>query len=293
MPLRRRRIAPAVRALLGIAALAAVPPAAAQIVGHAAIDPVATLPQCALDGAGQQRWFFAHASVGGNLIEGLADLHAADPVRFQLATEWVGYDDASQLCTAPAGTSPGTVYECDRGNPGWQAKLTIFDRSVRLAGWRQPAVDLVLDKLCFIDQDADAGTYLASMAALEAGYPYTRFVYATMPLTTGEDADNVLRNQYNQAVRAQAAASGALLFDLADMEAHDPAGVAQSFQSGGHTWQKLYAGYTTDGGHLDTELGHRRVAQGWYAVAATRAACLAFADGFEGGDTSRWSVTLP
>ena len=131
------------------------------------------------------------------------------------------------------------------------------------------------------------------MAALEAAYPATRFVYATMPLTTDEDTGNVLRNLYNQAVRAQAAASGALLFDLADMEAHDPAGVAHTFQSGGHTYQKLYAGYTTDGGHLDAEPGHRRVAQGWYAVAATRAACRAFADGFESGDTGRWSASYP
>lgn len=283
------------RVLIAFSALLPVSlPAAAQVVGHAAVDAVTALPQCVMDGIGQQRWFFAHASVGGNLVEGLADLHAAQPSRFQLLPEWVGFDDAGQRCAPPpAATVPGTVYECDRGNPGWQAKLTIFDRSVRLSGWRLAAVDLVLDKLCFIDQDADAATYLASMSALEASYPFTRFVYATMPLTTDEDAANVARNVYNQAVRAQVAAGNALLFDLADMEAHDPAGGAHTFQAGGHTYQKLYAGYTGDGGHLDTELGHRRVAQGWYAVAATRAPCLAFADGFESGGTGRWSAAVP
>jgi len=162
-----------------------------------------------------------------------------------------------------------------------------------LAGWRLAAVDVVMNKMCFIDQAASAATYLASMDALAASYPATVFVYTTMPLTVDEDADNVLRNLYNRAVRLHCAASGALLYDLADMEAHDPAGGEHTFLSGGQTYQKLYAGYTSDGGHLDTDLGHRRLAQGWYAAAATLAPCRAFADGFESGDTGRWSVAVP
>ena len=280
--------------LAALLALGAPFALSAEVVDHDDLESVVSLPECALDAVGAQRWLFTHASVGGNLLEGLDDLHAAEPGRYRLATTWVGYNDGALQCDPPPATTvPGTVYECGRGNPGWQDKLTIFERSVGLAGWESPAVDAAMDKLCYIDQDADAGAYLAMMDALATAHPATTFVHTTMPLTTGEDADNVLRNLYNQAVRAQAAASGELLFDLADMESHDPAGGAQTFQSGGHTWEKLYAGYTGDGGHLDTELGHRRVAQGWYAVAATRAACLAFADGFESGDSGRWSATIP
>jgi len=280
--------------LAGAVTLALPLPLSAQIVGHARIDAVPNLPACVIDAVGAQRWFFTHASVGGNLLEGLDDLRAAEPARYRLVTAPVGYDGGLQRAEPPPGTTaPGTVYECARGNPGWAEKLAIFDRSVRLSGWRAAAVDVVLDKLCYIDPDADAAAYLASMDALTADFPATVFVLATMPLTTSEDGDNVLRNLYNESVRAHAAASGALLYDLADMEAHDPGGGEHTFSSGGQSYQKLYSGYTTDGGHLDTALGRDRMAQGWYAVAATLAPCSVFADGFESGDAGRWSAAAP
>lgn len=266
----------------------------AQIVDHDDLDAVAALPQCALDAVGAQRWLFTHASVGGNLIEGLGDLHAAEPGRYRLATAWVGFDGDAGACDAPpASPAAGTVYECNRGNPGWAEKLAIFERSVGDAGWHAPAVDVALDKLCYIDPDADPAVYLAAMDALAAAHPGTVFVHATIPLTTDSGSDNVQRNLYNQAVRAHCAASGEPLYDVADMEAHDPAGVEQTFLSGGTTYQRLYSGYTSDGGHLDTELGHRRIALGWYAVAATFAPCQVFNDNFETRDTARWSATLP
>lgn len=272
-------------------ALAFASAAAAQVVDHGDVEELAALPQCALDGVGAQRWLFTHASVGGNMVAGLDDLAALDPVRFQLATVGVGYDDGGLAAEAPPATTvPGTVYDCQRGNPGWQDKFAIFDNSVRNAGWHADAVDAVLDKLCYIDEGASAAAYLASMDALAVSYPTTAVVYATMPLTTGEDADNVLRNQYNEAVRAHCTAIGALLYDLADIEAHAPDGTEQTFESGGGTWQKLFSGYTDDGGHLDVD-GRQRAARGWYATAATLAPCLVFADGFEAGDSADWSHT--
>ncbi len=261
------------RAALFVSLLALLTPAAAgQVVDHRHVDAVTALPQATMDAIGQQRWFFTHASVGGNLLAGLDDLHAASPARYQLVSSWVGYDDVQmQADPPPASPAPGTVYECDRGNPGWADKLQIFDNSLRQAGWRGAAVDVVMDKLCFIDQDALAADTLASLTALRSSFPDSVIVSTTMPLTTGEDADNVLRNQYNAELRAHANAGFSLLFDVADIEAHTPAGVQQTFQYGGQTWQKLYAGYTDDGGHLDT-VGRQRVAQGWYAVAAAIAA---------------------
>ncbi len=280
--------------LLFLAGLALAAPAVAQIVDHSDIPAVASYPACVTSSIATERWFFTHASVGGNLLEGLDDLRTTDPARFPLQTEWVGYDDAHLRAAAPpVPTAAGTVYECNRGNPGWQDKVTIFDNSVRVSGWRMTAVDAVMDKLCFIDPNANVSTYLAMMDALALSYPTTAVVLTTIPLTVDEDSDNVSRNLYNQAVRAHAAANGALLYDLADMEAHDPAGVEHTFVSGGQTYQKLYSGYTADGGHLDTELGHRHVATGWYAAAATLTPCWVFVDGFEGGDTADWSAVAP
>jgi hypothetical protein len=239
-----------------------------RIIDHADIAGVVTLPQAVMDAIGQQKWFFTHASVGGNMLSGMSDLHTADSLRYQLTSTSAGYDSGGQRAPAPpVPTLPGKIYESSRGNPGWSAKFTIFDNSVRVSGWHDGAVGIAMDKLCYIDQDADAGDYLDSMQALEDSYPGTVFVYTTMPLTDDSDSSNVLRNQYNALVRQYARDHDKYLFDIADIEAHDPGGVPQTFQSGGQTYQKLYSGYTSDGGHLNTT-GRQRVAMGWYAMAA-------------------------
>ena len=252
--------------VLGLAA-ALAPPAGAQIVDHTAIDAVASYPQSVMDAIGGQRWLFTHASVGGNIISGMDALHASDATRYQLDPVAVSYlSSETRVEDPPEPTVAGTVYECQRGNPGWSAKFDIFDNSVRISGWHLPAVDAAMDKLCYIDQNADASIYLQTMEALEDDFPTTRFVYTTMPLTTSEDSNNVLRNQYNDTVREYCRNHGKLLFDIADMESHQPDGTAVTFVSGGETYQKLFADYSSDGGHLNSD-GSIRIATGWYAVA--------------------------
>ncbi len=244
------------------------PPAWGLVIDHDDVDAVATLPQATMDAIGQQRWFFSHASVGGNMMNGLSDLRGLDPVRYQLTRSGVSYLSGQQRAAdPPATTTPGTVYDCSRSNPGWQNKLTIFDNSVRISGWHADKVDAAFDKFCYIDQTAEPLQYLSIMTNLEATFPNTVFVYVTMPLKTGEDNNNILRNVYNDVVRDYCVANDRLLYDIADIEAHDPNGVEQTFESGGQTYQKLYSGYTHDGGHLNTP-GRQRVALGWYATAA-------------------------
>lgn len=242
----------------------------AQVIDHTQVDAVAGLPQAVMDAIGGQRWLFTHASVGGNMINGLQALHAADPMRYQLLVTSVAYNDTFQSANPPGVTTGGTVYHCSRGNPGWSNKLTIFDNTVRVAGWHFASVDIVLDKFCYIDEGASAEDYLDVMADLEADYPETRFVYVTMPLTTGEDWDNLLRGEYNETVRQFCVSTNRLLFDIADIESHDPNGNACTFAYDGQTYQKLYSGYTNDGGHLNT-LGQTRVGLGWYATGAALA----------------------
>lgn len=239
-----------------------------QIIGHANVDLVDKLPQSVMTAVGHQKWFFTHASVGGNMIEGMCALHDADPNRYKLTVTSVSYNSTTMRAyNPPDPTASGCIYECNRGNPGWSSKFTIFDNSVRLGNWRYSNVDLCMDKLCYIDQDASATQYTTKMSAIEAFSPNTIFIYTTMPLTTSADSDNVLRNQYNQTVRSFCAANKKLLLDIADIEAYDPNNIQQTFQYGGNTYQKLYSGYSTDGGHLNST-GEQRVAKGWYAVAA-------------------------
>ena len=224
-----------------------------------------------MDVIGSQRWFFSHASVGANMVSGMSALHGATPSRYQLAISSVGYNSAELRANNPPGsTVRGTVYECNRGNPGWQAKWIILDNSVTTSGWRFGAVDVVMDKLCYIDPTANPSNYVTVLSGLEARYSNTVFVYMTMPVTTDEDADNRQRNQYNTYVRQFCAANAKLLFDIADIEAHDTNGVQASFTNAAVVYQKLWPGYTSDGGHLEA-LGQQRAGLGWYATAATLA----------------------
>ena len=140
---------------------------------------------------------------------------------------------------------------------------------------------MVLNKFCYIDQDADVGHDTRSMAGLEAAHPDTVFVYMTIPLKTkdgylksllktqGND-ENFQRNVFNDKLREWARAHNKVLLDVADIEAHDVDGAAESFEYNGRMCQALCKSYTEDGRHLDDApgLGRQRVAKGFYALAA-------------------------
>jgi hypothetical protein len=204
-------------------------------------------------------WYFAHASVGANMVDGLNDLNKKDGGSYTYTTFFCEK-------AAPGEIKPGTVYEHNRGNPGWKAKFDQFEDCIS-KGWHFPKVDVVMNKLCYIDQFASFKYYVHSMTNLEAGFPETVFVYMTMPLTTAEDGDNGLRNGFNERVRAWTKENGRVLFDIADIEAHDSNGQACTFVRKNKTCQKLCGEYTGDGGHLN-ETGRQLVAKGFYALAA-------------------------
>jgi hypothetical protein len=211
------------------------------------------------ESAAEIRWFFAHASVGSNMVDGLAELRVENRDAFPITTV---FSDV----TPPADTKLGVVYERSRGNPGWKAKIDGFETLVR-SGWHSPRVDVVLNKLCYIDYRASFRYYAQSMATLEAEFPETTFVYMTMPLTTTADIRNLLRNRFNTALRRWTAETHRPLFDVADIEARDAEGRECAFEIAGRSFQRLFRGYTDDGGHLNAE-GRRMAALGFYAFAA-------------------------
>ncbi len=251
------------------------------IVGHTNVEAVGSYAQPLMERIAQFRFYFAHASVGENMVHGLADLHRDRPDHYRLVPEPAG-------AVPPESTAAGRVYEASRGNPGWRGKIDAFAAAVN-GGWHDPKVDVVLNKFCYIDQDADFDEYVRSMAALEAAHPGTAFVYMTIPLkasdgflrdllTTSGKTENRLRNEFNDRLRTWALAHDKVVFDVADIEAHDPDGRACRFKFKGREYQSLYEGYTADGRHLDdaSHLGRQQVAKGFYAVAA---ALLAAAGG--------------
>ncbi len=222
-----------------------------------------------------QTWFFTHASVGGNILKGLSALNRKEPELY------VFLQQAS--AGAPAGPlTGGTIYEYARGNPAPAEKLTIFENCLAqiTAGGQLVAIN----KFCYIDilpcmggetlEDNMAGaallaqSYITSMRNLQTLYPNVVFVYTTMPLTVQNETENILRQCFNAAIRTHCENDETtFLFDIADIESYNAAG--QGGISGGQVAPAAYmqSEYSSDGGHLNTR-GQKRLAKGWYAIAA-------------------------
>ena len=280
--------------------------AGSTVIGHASLAAATNPPAAVSAKVGKLRWFFTHASVGGNLVTGMNVLHAENGARYPLQIYGYDGDDGDgayhgavgtagseggadyRAAADPASTSNGFVYESMRGNPDWANKLVCFSNSVVASGWRFPKVNVVMDKFCWIDPYADPDEYCAMMSGLEARYPQTLFVYVTMPLTTETaGSENDLRNVFNRAVREHCATEGKWLLDLADIEAWTEAGVEQTYVSEGETNQLLTADYATGPEWGDYHLnaaGRRRGALGWHALAQALFQTDRDGDGASDGD---------
>jgi hypothetical protein len=237
-------------------------PAEPVVIGYPDTLAVTGYSQSVMDQVGQLKWFFSHASVGENIMAGIESLHASNPTFYLI-------DGSSASIPPPETTGTGTIYDYNRGNPGWQAKVDLFANYVN-NGWRSTKVDIALNKFCYVDWDSDVNYYINSMATLETGNPSTWFIYATIPLTTGEDSSNYQINVFNDTLRDWCRTNNRVLYDIADMEAHDTNGMVQTFTYNGRVCQKLFSGYTSpnDGGHLTTIEAQQLAAKGLYALAA-------------------------
>lgn len=228
-------------------------------IGYTNCLEVASYSQSLMDRITQLRWFFAHASVGGNMVDGVNTLHGSKSSFYQIQT-------TSEDGTPPSSTQNGFIYEYNRGNPSASAKFNNFAGYVT-NGWRFPKVHLSLNKLCYIDQDASLSECIGTMRSLESAFPETVFVYMTMPLTTSTDSDNYKRNVFNDGLRNWTRTNNLVLFDVADIEAHSPTGTLCLYTNNGRVCQYMYGNYSSDGGHLNST-GEKLVAAGFYALGA-------------------------
>ena len=228
------------------------------LVDHRSIDSGDNrIPPRWLDKARSLRVYFGHQSVGNNILDGLNALARRRPDRYSIEVR--AEPDASWF-RGHAGVGHFAVGE----NGDAEGKIDDFSRRMEAVGGR---VDVAMMKLCFVDipgRGSDPSQVFASyrdaMERLQKSYPRARLVWWTQPIT---NRDNAARNQFNALVRAYAAAQGKPLFDIADIESHDPRGGEAADRSG----PALYAGYTRDGGHLTME-GRLRAARAWWWLLA-------------------------
>lgn len=202
-------------------------------IDHTTLD-LSAMTSARRSAARALRLSFEHASVG--------------------ALVWTALDQLQQADSTLA--HPNWV-DLNRGNPGWQAKLDQF-----LTDTSAPAsssYSVISMKFCYIDDGADANTYMARLDAIEAAHRNQTLIWWTMPImTTGSAA----RDAFNTAVRLHTAQNGRVLIDIADIESHDANGKVCT--NGGYS--SLCTVWNSDGGHPNSA-GARRIAQALWRAA--------------------------
>lgn len=218
----------------------------------------------------QARILFAHQSVGRNILDGVRDLVRETGVTLRIER----FDEG-----AKAAAGPGLFHVQVGKNGVPDTKIAAFGQLLASNG----GFDVALLKLCYEDvardaqgQDGLLGRYESMVSQVSSASPGTRLVHVTTPLRSQPpgwktplkrllgreiegDADNALRNAYNQGLVARFGDGKALVFDLARIESTLPDGRRSAFDHGGKPVHTLAAEYTEDGGHLN-EAGRRHAA---------------------------------
>lgn len=215
------------------------------------------------------RIFFAHQSVGGNIMDGVQDLlkesgmtltildHEVDPATLPSAF----------LMHTPIGKNSEPKTKCDDFK-------RIIDQ--QLAG----RIDYALLKFCYIDIDENTDVdalfnyYRSVLDGLKTRHPDITFIHVTAAMRQVDRGfgvwirellgkpnrtklANIKRCEFNERLRNTYADDP--LFDLAASESTYPDGNREIFTYQGKTCYGLIGAYTLDGGHLN-ELGRKYVA---------------------------------
>jgi hypothetical protein len=207
-----------------------------------------------------QRIFFAHQSVGMNLLDGLRQLAGAADVAIRI--------EPSANADGVPRQSLGHAFIAQNGKP--LLKLGDFRRALES---KPNAVDIALLKFCYLDFSADTDAkalferYRETIGELREINPRTTFVHVTVPLTVPQTGikgfakrllgippygiiENVRREEYNALLR-RAYAGREPLFDLARAEATTPDGHTSTVEWQGYAVPALTPAYTDDNNHLN------------------------------------------
>lgn len=227
-----------------------------------------------LERVSKARTFFAHQSVGQNILAGLPGVYA-DHAQTALRV--------SSLDSNPDGPGIDETLIGANGDP--MGKIRDFDADLR--GGEAAKIDAAILKLCYADvmagTDVEAifRSYRGTLAALQRDFPSVSFVAATVPMTTernlkrkvkallGRDngqgpEDNLAREQLNALLRVEYADQGRL-FDVAAVISTNREGKRLAYERDGATYYSLLDDYASDPGHLNGE-GSKVAAEAFLSV---------------------------
>ncbi len=238
----------------------------------------------ALEGVSESCWsfvrskriYFAHQSVGSNIIKGTAEI--LDRLA-SIGIDVRSYRDPSKRGSGEpsAFAKPGVVHGAAGANGSPEEKIAAF--ASFLGTKEAEEVDIALLKLCYADvgktTDVDAlfQHYTKAMEALAKRRPTLRIIHCTVPLKApevgakaqvkkllakGTESVNALRGRFNDLLRNRYDATN--VFDVARAESEHADGTESTVSVSGTRWPALASEYTDDGGHLN-ELGRFVVAR--------------------------------
>lgn len=221
------------------------------------------------------RFFFAHQSVGADIVDGMTEVLAA---RADIPLRVI------ESATSTGNIEAGFFHARLGRNGDVRSKCEAFAEAVRSMS---PTVAML--KYCYVDIDAASNPdalfddYRRRMDALRAEVPQLTIVHATMPLTDidGRKARlmsllgrgsskrdlNAIRNRYNDLLR-DAFARAEPVFDIAEIESTRADGSRTAFLKRGQPVYHLAPELTHDGGHLNAA-GKRAAAEGLLALLAS------------------------
>jgi hypothetical protein len=217
--------------------------------------------------------FFAHMSVGRDLLNGVEDLQK-ESVDAKLVI--------LEMSEPGAMTKPVLAHALLGHNSEPFRKIDAFRQM--MGSLQSAPPDVAFMKLCYVDvrHSTDVpklfAAYASAMAELQARLPSTRFAHLTVPLCSPARgwvqslkvlikrlvgradavADNMKREEFNRLLREAYGAKGSLI-DIAEAEASGPQGRCV-VRRGGQLVNCLVPAYTFDGGHLNVT-GRRHVAE--------------------------------
>lgn len=229
----------------------------AEAVRLSAIQDVAPAQWEALS---QRQIFFGHQSVGGNIMDGVADVMAHNPqVRLNVV-------ESRDIGSAGPAFHHALVGRNDYPLEKMDDFVGVVSREFGADG------GIAMLKLCYVDihrhTDPDAlfAEYQHRVAAVRRANPAVTIVHFTAPLTGIENwkglvrakltgnatarERNRVRNRYNELIR-QAYEGREPLFDIAELESTLPDGRRVFFGGAEAPVYMLAPEYSDDGGHLN------------------------------------------
>jgi hypothetical protein len=225
-------------------------------------DSLKKVPDSAWQELSKKKIYFAHQSVGFNILDGINSIAKQNPSIKLNIVQTTNKSDFNQGIFAHSTVGDNT-------NP--QSKVDAFAQNIKNGIGSE--ADAAALKFCYIDFNAHTDVqkvfngYKQAIDDIKKNYPSLIIIHMTIPLLkiqTGPKAwvkkiigrpldgvnDNIKRLEYNDLLM-KAYAGKDPIFDLSQTESTYSDGKRETFTKEGKTYYAMVPAYSNDGGHLN------------------------------------------